>query len=276
MTTAIGIDIGGTGIKGAIVDVDSGELLSDRIKKATPKGGKPDEIVDVVVSLIPELGSVPAETPVGVCFPAVVQHGTTMSAANVSKKWIGLEAEKLFEKAIGRDITFVNDADAAGYAESEFGAAKGQRGLVLLTTLGTGIGSAIIYNGVLVPNAELGHIALDGHEDYEKVAAYAAMEREKLSWKAWGARLQKYYAHLEMLFSPTCSWSAAASRSTGTTSRSTWTSRRRSCRPPSATTRASWARPLSPPTRSARASRAARRTWSRRPPSSARDATFRP
>jgi polyphosphate glucokinase len=202
MTTAIGIDIGGTGIKGAIVDVDSGDLLSDRIKKPTPKGGKPNDIVEVVVSLLPELGAVPEETPVGICFPAVVQHGTTMSAANVSKKWIGLAAEKLFEKAIGRDITFVNDADAAGYAESEFGAAKGQHGLVLLTTLGTGIGSAIIYNGVLVPNAELGHLALDGHEDYEKVASYAAMERENLSWKAWSARLQKYYSHLEMLFSP--------------------------------------------------------------------------
>jgi polyphosphate glucokinase len=202
MTTAIGIDIGGTGIKGAIIDVDSGELLSPRIKKATPAGGTPDDIVQVVVALIGELGQIPAETPVGVCFPAIVQNGTTMSAANVSDKWIGLAAEKLFEKALGRDITFVNDADAAGYAESQFGAAKGKRGLVLLTTLGTGIGSAIIYNGVLVPNAELGHLALDGHEDYEKYASYAAMERENLSWKKWAARLQKYYAHLQFIFSP--------------------------------------------------------------------------
>ena len=202
MTTAIGIDIGGTGIKGAIVNVDTGDLISDRIKKPTPKGGTPEDIVDVVVSLIPELGEAPAETPVGVCFPAVVQHGITMSAANVSKKWVGLKAEELFERGLKRDITFVNDADAAGYCESQFGAAKDERGLVILTTLGTGIGSAIIYNGVLVPNAELGHLALDGHEDYEKVASYAAMEREGLSWKEWGRRLQKYYSHLEMLFSP--------------------------------------------------------------------------
>ncbi len=202
MTTAIGIDIGGTGIKGAIVDVDTGDLLSDRVKKPTPKGGTPEDIVDVVVSLIPELGEAPPDTPVGVCFPAVVLHGTTMSAASVSKKWIGLQAEQLFERALSRDISFVNDADAAGYSESQFGAAKDERGLVLLTTLGTGIGSAIIYNGVLVPNAELGHLSLDGHADYEKVASYAAMERENLSWKEWGGRLQKYYAHLEMLFSP--------------------------------------------------------------------------
>lgn len=202
MTTAIGIDIGGTGIKGAMVDVESGELLSDRIKKPTPQGGKPADIVQVVVEIIGELGSIPAETPVGVCFPAIVQNGVTMSAANVSDEWIGLPAEKLFEKALARDITFVNDADAAGYAESQFGAAKGKRGLVLLTTLGTGIGSAIIYNGVLVPNAELGHIELDGHPDYEKYASYAAFERESLSWKRWAGRLQKYYAHLQFIFSP--------------------------------------------------------------------------
>jgi polyphosphate glucokinase len=201
-TEAIGIDIGGTGIKGALVDVDSGELLSDRIKLPTPEGGRPDDIVRTVTEVIAKIPKVEAGTPVGVCFPAVVQHGRTMSAANVSKDWIGLEAESLFEKALGRDITFVNDADAAGYAETQFGAAKGLDGLILMTTLGTGIGSAIIYNGRLVPNAELGHLALDGHEDYEKVAAYSAKERDDLSWKEWAKRLQKYYSHLEMLFSP--------------------------------------------------------------------------
>jgi polyphosphate glucokinase len=201
-TAAIGIDIGGTGIKGAAVDLDTGSLTTDRIKRATPKGGKPDDIVKTVVSLIAELGGLPANTPVGVCFPAIVQHGHTMSAANVSNEWIGLAAEKLFESALGRDITFVNDADAAGYAESQFGAAKDQKGLILMTTLGTGIGSAIIYNGVLVPNAELGHLALDGYEDYEKQASYIVKENEHLSWKQWAGRLQKYYAKLEALFSP--------------------------------------------------------------------------
>jgi polyphosphate glucokinase len=202
VSTAIGIDIGGTGIKGAIVDIHTGELQTARIKKPTPEGGEPDAIVSVVVSIIAELGDVPHGTPVGVCFPAIVQQGKTMSAANVSDKWIGLSAESLFEKALDRDITFVNDADAAGYAEAQFGAAKDRKGLILLTTLGTGIGSAIIYNGVLVPNAELGHIALDGHEDYERFASYAAMERDDISWKKWAGRLQKYYAHLEKLFSP--------------------------------------------------------------------------
>nr|AGU10295.1 ROK family [uncultured organism] len=201
-TAAIGIDIGGTGIKGAAVDLDTGTLTTERIKLNTPKGGKPDAIVETVVSLIGKLGGVAADTPVGVCFPAVVQHGHTMSAANVDKSWIGLAAEKLFESALGRDITFVNDADAAGYAESQFGAAKDRKGLILMTTLGTGIGSAIIYNGVLVPNAELGHIALDGYEDYEKQASFIVKENEGLSWKQWAARLQKYYSKLESLFTP--------------------------------------------------------------------------
>jgi len=201
MAKALGIDIGGTGIKGALVDTDSGELLSDRIKLPTPEGGAPDDIVETVITLIADLGGVDDDVPVGVCFPAIVRNGRTMSAANVSKKWIGLEAEALFEKALGRDIHFVNDADAAGYAEVRYGAAKGVDGLVILTTLGTGIGSALIYDGVLIPNSELGHLELDG-KDAEKRAAYSAKERENLDWKAWAKRLQKYYTYLESLFSP--------------------------------------------------------------------------
>jgi polyphosphate glucokinase len=201
MATALGIDIGGTGIKGALVDTATGELLTERVKLSTPDGGEPDAIVKTVVELIEKLGGLAEDVPVGVCFPAVVKNGTTMSAANVSKKWIGLEAEKLFEKAIGRDIHFVNDADAAGYAEVRYGAAKDRDGLIMLTTLGTGIGTALIYNGVLVPNSELGHLELKG-KDAEKLAAYSAKERGNLSWKKWAARLQLYYAMLEMLFSP--------------------------------------------------------------------------
>jgi polyphosphate glucokinase len=200
VTTALGIDIGGTGIKGALVNVDTGELLTDRIKVDTPAGGEPDAIVKVVVDIISKLG-VAADVPVGVCFPAIVIKGKTMSAANVSKKWIGLDAEKLFEKAIGRDIRFVNDADAAGLAEVRYGAAKGVDGVVILTTLGTGIGSALIYNGVLVPNSELGHLEVDGH-DAEKKASYAAKERDGLSYAKWAKRLQKYYSVIEALFSP--------------------------------------------------------------------------
>ena len=201
MAQALGIDIGGTGIKGALVDTDSGQLLTDRVKLPTPGGEAPDDIVETVVDLIAKLGGVADDVPVGVCFPAIVRNGRTMSAANVSKKWIGLEAEALFEKALGRNIHFVNDADAAGYAEVRYGAAKGVDGLVLLTTLGTGIGSALIYNGVLIPNSELGHLEIDG-KDAEKKAAYSAKERENLDWEHWAKRLQKYYDHLELLFSP--------------------------------------------------------------------------
>jgi polyphosphate glucokinase len=200
-THAIGIDIGGTGIKGAIVDLEAGELVTERFKVLTPQGGKPDDIVGAVVKMIDGMGAAADGLAVGICFPAVVIHGRTMSAANVSKKWIGLEAEKLFEKNLGRDITFVNDADAAGVAEVRFGAAKGREGLVILTTLGTGVGSAIIYDGVLVPNSELGHLEIDGH-DAESRAAYSAKERENLDWEQWTTRLQRYYEVVDALFSP--------------------------------------------------------------------------
>jgi len=206
MALALGIDIGGTGIKGALVDLDAGELASDRIKLATPEGGEPEGIIASVRQLADELAAL-SGTPleavahIGVCFPAVVLRGRTMSAANVSERWIGLDADTLFGEALGRDIHFVNDADAAGYAEAAFGAAQGHRGLVLLTTLGTGIGSALIYDGVLVPNSELGHLELDGR-DAETWAANSAREREELSFADWAARLTRYYGYLERLFSP--------------------------------------------------------------------------
>ena len=198
---AVGIDIGGTGIKGAIVDVSTGKLLSDRIKLPTPEGGEPDDIVLTVREVLKKLGSPDKKLPMGLCFPAVVVEGRTLSAANVSKKWIGLEAEALFEKGLNRSISFVNDADAAGYAESLYGAAEKNKGLVILTTLGTGIGTALIYKGVLVPNAELGHLQLEG-VDWETRAAYSAKERENLSWEEWAGRLQKYYDMLVALFHP--------------------------------------------------------------------------
>jgi polyphosphate glucokinase len=199
---AIGIDIGGTGIKGGLVDLDSGQLLSDRVKRPTPEGGEPDDVVKVVTSILADLSQAEDTAPVGVCFPAVVRNGRTMSAANVSKRWIGLQAEQLFEQALGHDITFVNDADAAGYAESEYGAAKDVDGLVIMTTLGTGIGSAIIYRNLLVPNAELGHLDIGSHRDFEKYASNLVREKKELSWKRWAARLQTYYGTLEKLFSP--------------------------------------------------------------------------
>lgn len=200
-TQAVGIDIGGTGIKGAVVDVKTGELLTSRTKVPTPTGGEPADIVQTVLDLVDKLGGVDKKTPVGICFPAAVVGGVTMSAANVSDKWIGLAAETLFEKALKRDIHFINDADAAGIAEHRFGAAKKVKGLAILTTLGTGIGTALIHDGVLIPNAELGHLEIEG-VDWETRAAFSAKEREDLSWSEWVERLQKYYERLEAYLYP--------------------------------------------------------------------------
>lgn len=201
MAKALGIDIGGTGIKAAVVDTGTGDLVSDRLKLATPHGGDPDDVVSTVLDLVDQLGGHDDAVPVGVCFPAVVRDGRTMSAANVSQRWIGLEAEALFERHLGRDIHFVNDADAAGFAEVRYGAARDVAGLVILTTLGTGIGSAMIHHGELIPNTELGHLKMNGR-DAEKLASFAAKERGRLSWSRWATRLQRYYEYLEVLFSP--------------------------------------------------------------------------
>lgn len=197
---AIGIDIGGTGIKGGYVNTKTGEFITDRVREMTPAGGEPEDIARVTREVIARLGAKP-HTPVGIAFPSSIKNGVTQLAANVSKKWIGFEAEKFFEKELDSPITFVNDADAAGIAEVRYGDAEARQGMVLLTTLGTGIGSAIIYKGRLVPNTELGHLEIDGH-DAESRAANVIRERENLSWEEWAGRLQRYYEHLEMLFSP--------------------------------------------------------------------------
>jgi polyphosphate glucokinase len=197
---AIGVDIGGTGIKAGLVDVTTGTLVSDRIKIGTPKGGEPGDIVAATKEIVDKLAP-DHSIPVGVAFPSAIRNGVTLLAANISDAWLNLEAEKLFERELGRKITFVNDADAAGLAEVRFGAAKGQRGLVIMTTLGTGIGGAFIYNGTLIPNAELGHLEIDG-KDAERRAANSVRLRKHLSWRRWAKRLQRYYSHVEMLFSP--------------------------------------------------------------------------
>ena len=197
---AIGIDIGGTGIKGAVADVKEGKLISDRIRVETPEGGRPKDIAAAVAKLIKDLGyGKPLE--VGICFPAVVQHGVTKSAANISEQWIDLDADALFTKTLGRHVHVLNDADAAGVAEAKYGAAKKAKGLTVLTTLGTGIGVALMYNGELIPNAELGHLEIDG-VDAETIASFAAKERENLDWAQWAARLQRYYSEMERLLSP--------------------------------------------------------------------------
>ena len=197
---AIGIDSGGTGIKGALVDTKRGELLSSRIKIETPTGGEPEAIAEVVGEITSQLTN-RSDRAIGICFPAVVQDGITRSAANVSKRWIDLDAESFFTKALHTKVEILNDADAAGVAESRFGAGKGQRGLVILTTLGTGIGTALIHNGIVIPNSELGHLQIDG-VDYETKASFAAKERENLDFNQWAQRLQRYYSELERLLTP--------------------------------------------------------------------------
>jgi polyphosphate glucokinase len=200
---AIGIDIGGTGIKGAVVDLDSGQLVTERLKVRTPEGGRPADILRATEELLASIADEAdgMKLPLGLCFPAVVKHGHTLSAANISDEWIGLPAEELFEHTLDREIHFINDADAAGYAESRYGAAVGAEGLVILATLGTGIGTAFLYDGVLVPNTELGHMEVDGMHA-EKRAAYSAMERESLSWTEWAGRLQRFFGAVEFRFSP--------------------------------------------------------------------------
>ena len=198
---SVGIDIGGTGIKAALVDVKAGELVGERLRVETPPGGRPEDIAEVVRNLIETLDPKGIAKSVGICFPAVVQHGVTLSAANVSKEWINLDADKLFTKVVGREVYLINDADAAGVAEMKFGAGRKESGLAILTTLGTGIGTALFINGELVPNTELGHLEIDG-VDYETKAAFSAKERENLDWDQWAERLQRYYSKLEALFTP--------------------------------------------------------------------------
>ena len=197
---AVGIDIGGTGIKGALVSTKTGELRSERIKLGTPEGGEPEAIAEVVRDIAAAVDYKP-ERALGICFPAVVKHGITQSAANVSDRWIGLDADELFSNTLNRHVHVINDADAAGVAEVKFGAGRKRSGLTVMTTLGTGIGSALFYNGVLIPNAELGHLEIDG-VDYETRASFAAMERDSLSFEEWAERLQIYYSTLEKLFTP--------------------------------------------------------------------------
>jgi polyphosphate glucokinase len=194
-----GIDFGGSGIKGAPVDLATGEFAADRTRIETPEGGRPDAVADVVAELV-EAGAA-AGAPVGITVPGVVMHGVVRTAANIDKGWVGTDAVDLFGRRLGHDVVVVNDADAAGLAEARYGAARDQAGLVIMTTLGTGIGSALVYDGVLVPNSELGHLEIDGR-DAETVAANSARERDNLSWAEWASLLTRYYRTVEFLFSP--------------------------------------------------------------------------
>ncbi|MFJ7770904.1 polyphosphate--glucose phosphotransferase [Streptomyces sp. NPDC097107] len=195
-----GVDIGGSGIKGAPVDLDRGDLAQERCKVLTPHPATPDGVADGVKQVVEHFGW---SGPVGLTFPGVVTGGAMVrTAANVDGGWVDTDARALFSERLGGlDVTVVNDADAAGVAEMHFGAGRDRKGTVVLLTFGTGIGSAVFTDGVLVPNSELGHLELDGH-DAEKRASSKVKEDHDLSWEHWAHRVQRYLAHVEMLFSP--------------------------------------------------------------------------
>ncbi len=199
MSLILGIDIGGSGIKGAPVDTDTGSLTAERLRIPTPLGAQPQDLAEVVVELVQHFNH---QGPIGITFPGVVRHGVTMSAANVDKGWIGLDADLLFSNATGQPVTLLNDADAAGLAEARFGAGRSEHGVAMLLTFGTGIGSALLHGGVLVPNTELGHLWLDNGKEAESWASDRAREQEELKWDKWAKRASKYLQYVEMLFSP--------------------------------------------------------------------------
>ncbi|MEU3602416.1 polyphosphate--glucose phosphotransferase [Streptomyces sp. NPDC006798] len=194
-----GVDIGGSGIKGAPVDLDRGDLARERHKVLTPHPATPEAVADGVAEVVRHFDWT---GPVGITFPGVVTGGITRTAANVDKGWIDADAAGLLSARLnGSAVTVLNDADAAGVAEMTFGAGKGRNGTVMLLTFGTGIGSALFVDGRLVPNTELGHLELHGR-DAETHASTKAKEDGDLTWQHWARRVQKYLAHVEMLFSP--------------------------------------------------------------------------
>jgi len=201
---AIGVDVGGSGIKAAAVNLDTGELLSPRHRVPTPQPSAPAAVIASIARMVKKISNevlLDPSVPVGVGFPAIVIDGVTKSAANVDPGWLDFDADTAMERVLGRPVHLVNDADAAGVAEMRFGAGVGQRGTVFLITLGTGTGSALFYNGMLVPNLELGHMEIRGR-DAERRSAAAARLKRGISWKAWAADLDEHLLVIERLFSP--------------------------------------------------------------------------
>jgi polyphosphate glucokinase len=194
----LGIDIGGSGIKGALVDTETGALVAPRHRLPTPANSRPQPMAQTVAKIVRHFDWT---GPLGIGFPAIVHGGVIYSAANISKKWIGVNAQVLFSEEAQCPAVVVNDADSAGVAEMTFGAGRGHIGTVLIITIGTGLGSALFTNGHLVPNTEFGHIEING-VDAETRASDAARKREKLSWSKWTRRFNKYLQTLEMLLSP--------------------------------------------------------------------------
>ena len=194
----LGIDIGGSGIKGAPVDTAQGKLLAERVKLETPHPALPDAVAKTVAQLVEAFSW---SGPAGITFPGVVVDGVTLTAANLDPAWIGLDTRALFNEATGLSTALINDADAAGLAEMSFGAGTGHKGTVLMLTFGTGIGSALFRAGILVPNTEFGHIEIRG-KDAEHRASERAKEEHDLSWEKWAERVEEYLQHMEALTAP--------------------------------------------------------------------------
>lgn len=194
----LGVDIGGTGIKGALVDLRDGSLASERFRLDTPHPSTPAAVATTVAAVVAQM---PHIGPVGVTFPGVVMRGTVLTAANVDSSWVGTSLVDTLTPVLPGPVTGLNDADAAGLAEVRYGAGEDSDGLVIMVTLGTGIGTALIYDGTLVPNAELGHMEVDGH-DAESRASVSARERRGMTWEQWARKVQKYLRRLEKLLWP--------------------------------------------------------------------------
>lgn len=195
---AVGIDIGGSGIKGAVVDLQRGEMEGERIRLETPAPSKPGAVADAVAQLTRMLGWA---GPIGCTFPGIIYHGVIKTAANFDKEWVDVDAVRLFERATGCPVRMLNDADAAGVAEMELGAGRHQRGVVILLTFGTGIGSAIFVDGRLLPNTEFGHLPVRGKAAEHRAAARVRKD-ENLTWEEWAVRVNEFLAHMEFFFSP--------------------------------------------------------------------------
>lgn len=195
----LGIDVGGTGIKGAIVNIKTGELVSEKHRIPTPKGAKPNDVADVIAEMVTFFKW---KGEVGCGFPSIVSRGRILSANNIDKSWKGLQADELFSERTGLEFHIVNDADAAGLAAMTFGAGKDKEGLVIMITIGTGLGSGMFYNGTLVPNIELGSVPYKKYKYFEHYAADSARKREDLSYKKWGKRFNEFLKFVEFLTSP--------------------------------------------------------------------------
>lgn len=194
----LGIDVGGSGIKGSPVNLETGEMTAERYRIPTPEGAKPDAMVAIMAQIAQHFNW---NGPIGVGFPAAVRNGVVMTAANIDSSWIGTNAEVLLEDATRCHTYVANDADVAGFAEMTFGAGRGQQGVVLVITLGTGVGTALFTNGVLLPNSELGHIEIRG-KDAELRVSDAARQRKDWSFKEWAVRVNEYLDRMESLFWP--------------------------------------------------------------------------